>query len=96
MVCINILCKIFTNKGSVLLHIYYGLVPDNTVHRGNKATRVTTQGGLISPTLFNLIVDNVVCYWLVLTVKDQLVAQEIPVLSLGSYLGLFYADNGMV
>ena len=41
-----------------------------------RSTRGTTQGGLISPTLFDFIVDNVVCNWLTLMVEDQLVMHE--------------------
>ena len=59
-------------------------------------TRGTTQGGHIYPTLFNLILDNVVHNWLVLTVEDDLVAHEGPGLAVRRYLGLFYANNGMV
>ena len=41
-----------------------------------RATRGITQGGLILPTLFNFIFDNMVRNWLSLSVEDQLVAQE--------------------
>ena len=41
-----------------------------------QATRWKTQGGIISPTLFNLSVDNVVRNWLALMVEDELVAYE--------------------
>ena len=41
-----------------------------------QATRGTTQGGLISPTLLNIIVDNVVQNWIALTVEDEMVANE--------------------
>ena len=34
--------------------------------------------------------------WLVLTVEDDLVAHEGPGLAVRRYLGLFYANNGMV
>ena len=34
-----------------------------------KATRRTTQGGLTPPTLFNVVVENVVRYWLYITVE---------------------------
>ena len=39
-----------------------------------RETKGTTQGGLISSTLFNLNVKNMVRNWLVLKVEDQLVA----------------------
>ena len=34
-----------------------------------KETQGTTKGGLISPTLFDLIVENVVMNWLAMTAK---------------------------
>ena len=41
-----------------------------------QASRETTQGGLILPTLFNLISDNSVRNWIVLTVEDKLVTHK--------------------
>ena len=61
-----------------------------------KENQGTTQGGLISLTLFNLIVDNVVRNWLSLVVEDQLVSQEVLVLVVGRCLGLFFVYNGVV
>ena len=61
-----------------------------------KTTRGTTQGILISPTLFNLIVYNVVCNWLALMVDDQLPAQEGLGITLWRCLVIFYANGGMV
>ena len=61
-----------------------------------KSTRGANQSGLISPTLFNIIVDNVVRNSLALMVEDQLVAQEVLGLTVGSCLVLFYTDYGMV
>ena len=40
------------------------------------ATRATTQGGLVSLTLFNVVVCNVIRTWLVMTVEDQRVAHD--------------------
>ena len=54
------------------------------------------QGGLISPALFNLIVDNVVWNWLVLTVEDQMITQEGLGLAVGRCLGIFYGENSVV
>ena len=48
------------------------------------------------PTLFNLIVDNVVRKCLALTVEDQLVSKEGLGLALGRCLGLFYAKARVV
>ena len=39
-------------------------------------TRRTTYGGLISPNLFNMVVNNVVHNWLSMTVEDKLVAHD--------------------
>ena len=61
-----------------------------------RATSRNTQGGLISLTLFNFIVNNMVRYWLSLAVENQLVVQEVLLLALGGCLGLLYADNGVV
>ena len=60
------------------------------------AMRGTTQGGLVSPTLFNVVVDNVIRTWLAIKIEDQPVAQYILVETVGRCVGLFYADNGMV
>ena len=61
-----------------------------------KSTRGTTQDGIISPTLFNLIVDNMVQNWLALTVEYQLVAMEGLELVVERCLIIFYADDGVV
>ena len=55
-----------------------------------------TQGGVIPPTLFNFIVDNLVSNWLMMTVEGQLVAQEVLVLAVGRCLVFFYADDCVV
>ena len=60
-----------------------------------RATRVTTQGGLLLPTLFNFIVGIVLQKWLALTVGDQLVLQEVLVLAVGRFLVILYADDDM-
>ena len=61
-----------------------------------KKTRGTNQGGLISPTIFNLIVDNVLQNWLARLVEDQLVSQEGLGLAVWRCLGLFYAKKIIV
>ena len=55
-----------------------------------------THGGIISLTLFNVVVDNVVWTWLVMTVKDQTVQQEGLGLNMGRLLGVFYNDDRMI
>ena len=60
----------------VTLWVYQEFVTrQNCYHSPNfKVTRGTTQGGLISLTLFNVVVNNVVRKWLAMTAKDQTVA----------------------
>ena len=44
---------------------YYGL--------NFTTTQGTTQGGIVSPTQLNVVVDNVLRKWLAMTVKDKAV-----------------------
>ena len=60
------------------------------------ATRGTMQGKLVSPTLFNVVVDNVIKTWLDMTVEDQRVAQDGLGETVRRCLGILYADYGMV
>ena len=60
------------------------------------ATLGMTQEGLISPTLFNMVVDNVVRTWMEMTVKDQVLAQEGLGINVGRRLGVFYANYGII
>ena len=60
------------------------------------ATKGTMQGGLVSLTLFNLVVDNVIRTWLDMTVEDQRVAHDGLVDTVGRCLGVFYSEDGMV
>ena len=48
-----------------------------------------TQGGITSPTIFNLAVDSVVCHWLSLMVDDKTVTQDGLWNVVGRSLGLF-------
>ena len=61
-----------------------------------QATRGTIQGGIILPTLFNIVVDNVVWNLRTFMVEDELVAYDVLGLVIGRCLGLFYANHGMV
>ena len=45
------------------------------------------------PTLFNMVVDNVVRIWIAFIVEEKLVAHEGLGLAVGRCLELFYADN---
>ena len=48
------------------------------------------------PTLYNLIVDNVVLNWPALTVEEKLVAYEGLGIAAGQCLELFYAGDRMM
>ena len=51
------------------------VIIQNGYHFPNvKANRGKIQGGVISPTLFDVVVDNVVQMWLGMTVEDQTVS----------------------
>ena len=56
----------------------------------------TTQGGLMYPTLFNMVVENFKRTWLDMTLKDQRVAHDGLGETVGRCLGVLYANNGMV
>ena len=60
------------------------------------ATQVTTQGGLVSLTLFNVLVENVTRKWMAMTVEDHMVAHKGLGETVGRCLGVFCANNGMV
>ena len=60
------------------------------------STRGTTQGGLYSLPLFNVVVDNFIKTWLAMTVEDQRVAHDGLGETIGRCLGVLYANNGMV
>ena len=59
------------------------------------AKRVTTQGGLVSLTLFNLVVDNVIRTWLAMTADYQRVAHYRLVETFGRCLRVLYANDGL-
>ena len=48
------------------------------------------------PTLFNVVVENFIRTWLTMTVKDQRVAHDGLVESVGRCLGVFYSNDNMV
>ena len=60
------------------------------------SNRGTTQVELISTTLFNVVVDNVVWSWLAMNVEDQKVVQEGLGINVGRCLGVFYAEDVIV
>ena len=55
-----------------------------------------TQGGLISLTMFNVVVDDLVGKWLAMTAEDQEVAQEVFVINVRTCMGLLYSDYSMI
>ena len=59
-------------------------------------TRGKTQGGIMSPTLFNVVVDNVIRTWMAMTVEYQWVAQYGLGVNVGLCVGVFRADDGRV
>ena len=60
------------------------------------ATQGTTQGGLVSPALFNVAMDNTIRTWLSMPVEDRKVAHDGLVEATVWCLGVLYADGGMV
>ena len=61
-----------------------------------RATRITTQGGMTFPTLFNMAVDSVVWYWLSMIVKYEAVIHDGMGHAVGRSLGLFYMGDGII
>ena len=60
------------------------------------ATRGTIQGKLVSLTLFNVVVYNVIRTWIDMTLEDQRVAHDGLGETVGQCLGVFYSDYGMI
>ena len=62
---------------------------------GFKGARGVTQGDPLSPTIFNVVVDALVCHWVTLSVEDAEKKGERG--KEGRHqAALFYADYGMV
>ena len=66
---------------------YYG--------KGFKGERGVTQGDLLSPTIFNVVVDAVVCHWLLLAMQEAERRGERG-RERRHQAALFYADDGMI
>ena len=58
--------------------------------------RGTMQGGLVSKTIFNVLVENFIRIWLAMTVDDQRVDHNGMGETSGRCLGVFYANEGMM
>ena len=56
----------------------------------------TTQGGLILPTLFNMVINNVLCNWMSMTVGEKLVYHDGMVLAVGWCMGMLYVNDNLV
>ena len=59
-------------------------------------TRVTTQGVLVSLTILNMVVENVIRTWLVMTVEDQMLAHGVLGETIRRYPGVFYFNDDMM
>ena len=60
-----------------------------------EVTRGLTQGDIPSPTIFNVVVDAIVRYWLSLVVDDGSKADGLGMM-VQEWLVLFYADDGLI
>ena len=56
-----------------------------------KARRGVTQGGPVSPTIFNLMVDAVIREW-----ERLLILKDIPLGQVRVLVAIFYADDGLI
>ena len=74
------------------------LVPRQNVYHGPAYPVIqgTTQGGLVSPTIFNVVVDNAVRIWLSVIVEYQRVYHDGLREAFRRCLGFFYTNYGMV
>ena len=78
--------------------VHQQLVPrHNGFHKpAFPATRGATQGGLVSLTFFNVVVENFIRTWMTITVEEQRVNHDRLVETSGRCLGVFYVNDGMV
>ena len=60
-----------------------------------KGYRGITQGNPLSPTIFNMTVDAVICYWVVMVAPTE-DGTDVLGLSIQDLMVYFYADNGLV
>ena len=79
----------YWNKTTMVARVggYYG--------KGFRGGRGVTQGDPLSPTIFNVVVDAVVCHWVTLVVTEAEIRGERG--REGRHqAALFYADDSMV
>ena len=84
-----------------LLETFWDLQQVETRHNGFRVPafpikRSTTQGGLVSLTLFNVLVDNFIRTWLDMVEEYQRLSHERLGDIVGRCLVVFYANYGMV
>ena len=60
------------------------------------ASRGTAQGGLTSPTPFNVAVESVIGHWLSLTINNHAANHDDIGEAVGHNLGVFYVNDGMI
>ena len=60
-----------------------------------KAGRGVTQGGPLSPRVFNIMVNAIICEWLRVEVGIE-AAEKGPRRKCSEFLAEFYADNGII
>ena len=61
-----------------------------------RATHGATQGGIASPTIYNVAVNSVVRHWFLLTVEYEAVIHYGLGHAVGWILGIFYADDDLL
>ena len=74
------------------------MVPGQNGYHGMSfpATRGTTQGNIVSPTIFNVFVENIIWAWLSMTLEDYRMAHGGLGEAVRQCLGGFYVDDDMV
>lgn len=55
-----------------------------------------TQGGLLSPELFNIQIDAVIHHWPLLVTDDDSISADGPGLTVAERLAIFCADDSLV
>ena len=66
---------------------YFG-IPFKGYHR-------VTQGNPLTPTIFNVVVDSTICYWVLVVAPTEDGTEELG-LSIQDLLEYFYANNDLI